>query len=262
MKNKYKLIATDFDGTLLDSNNKISKRTLDVFELYHQNGYIIVGLTGRTFKSLIRHIDLNIFDYIIFNNGACIYNPQSKEIKIVKEIKRNDAENILDTYYDSYNEIDFVSVNNYYIYKEKIMTNLDFLTNIDDLKEVKESILKINIYFNDIDNLNYYCKEIMDNFKDLNAFIMQDSFNSAKWVVLTPKGINKLETLKEFGKEKGINLDEMIFFGDGLNDVEAIANVGLGVAMGNALEEVKRCAKAVTKTNNEEGIAEFLENLK
>ena len=82
MKNKYKLIATDFDGTLLDSNNKISKRTLDVFELYHQNGYLIVGLTGRTFKSLIRHIDLNIFDYIIFNNGACIYNPKSKEIKI------------------------------------------------------------------------------------------------------------------------------------------------------------------------------------
>ena len=171
MKNKYKLIATDFDGTLLDSNNKISKRTLDVFELYHQNGYLIVGLTGRTFKSLIRHIDLNIFDYIIFNNGACIYNPKSKEIKIVKEIKRDDAENILDTYYDSYNEIDFVSVNNYYIYKEKIMTNLDFLTNIDDLIEVEESILKINIYFNDVDNLNYYCKEIMDNFNDLNALL-------------------------------------------------------------------------------------------
>lgn len=54
----------------------------------------------------------------------------------------------------------------------------------------------------------------------------------------------------------------MIFFGDGLNDLEIIESVGLGVAMGNALPEVKDQAKAITTSNEEDGIAEFVLTLK
>ena len=58
---------------------------------------------------------------------------------------------------------------------------------------------------------------------------------------------------------ENISLDEMIFFGDGLNDLEVIAEVGLGVAMGNALEEIKDKSKEVTESNNEDGIVKFLD---
>ena len=51
----------------------------------------------------------------------------------------------------------------------------------------------------------------------------------------------------------------MIFFGDGLNDLEVMDEVGLGVAMGNALEEIKDKSKEVTETNNEDGIVKFLD---
>ena len=57
-------------------------------------------------------------------------------------------------------------------------------------------------------------------------------------------------------------MEEMIFFGDGLNDLEVIESVGMGVAMGNALPEVKENAKAVTTSNEEDGIAEFVLKLK
>ena len=56
-----------------------------------------------------------------------------------------------------------------------------------------------------------------------------------------------------------MSLDEMIFFGDGLNDLEVIDEVGLGVAMGNALDEIKDKSKEVTETNNNDGIVKFLD---
>lgn len=67
------------------------------------------------------------------------------------------------------------------------------------------------------------------------------------------------KTLKELGKIENISLGEMIFFGNGLNDLEVIDGVGLGVAMGNALDEIKDKSKEVTETNNNDGIVKFLE---
>lgn len=58
---------------------------------------------------------------------------------------------------------------------------------------------------------------------------------------------------------KNISLSEMIYFGDGLNDLEVLQEVGLSVAMGNALEQVKKCTIYSTKTNNEDGIIDFLD---
>ena len=58
-----------------------------------------------------------------------------------------------------------------------------------------------------------------------------------------------------------ISTDEVIFFGDSTNDLPIINKVGLGVAMGNALDEVKLQAKEVTLTNDEDGVSDFLDKL-
>ena len=79
---------------------------------------------------------------------------------------------------------------------------------------------------------------------------MQDSADTKKWLVLTPKGLNKKSSLQQLGEKLNIKLEEMIFFGDGTNDIEVITAVGCGVAMGNALEEVKRKASHITTSNN------------
>ena len=91
---------------------------------------------------------------------------------------------------------------------------------------------------------------------------MQDSKDDRQWLIINPQNINKSHTLKHLGDNLGVSSEEMIFFGDGLNDLEIIESVGLGVAMGNALPEVKDQAKAVTTSNEEDGIAEFVLTLK
>lgn len=147
----------------------------------------------------------------------------------------------------------------YYIYINKKNSNLDFIRDISSIEEIDEPVARMNAFLKDIDKVKDYYELISTKFDNVNCFIMQDSDSINKWLVINPKGVNKANTLKELGKIENISLDEMIFFGDGLNDLEVMAEVGLGVAMGNALEEIKDKSKEVTESNNEDGIVKFLD---
>ena len=82
-----------------------------------------------------------------------------------------------------------------------------------------------------------------------------------KWIVVNNKGTNKYKTLKELCSKLNILVNEVIFLGDSTNDLSIISKVGMGIAMGNALQEVKEKAKEITLSNDEDGIAVFLEKL-
>ena len=148
-----------------------------------------------------------------------------------------------------------------YIYKNQNKENPHFIKSINNVEEVKEEIAKMNIYLKEPEKIEYYKDELTERFQNISCFIMQDSTDTKKWLVLTPKEINKRKTLQKLGKDLKIDLEEMIFFGDGTNDIEVIKAVGCGVAMGNALEEVKQEADYITESNNEDGIASFLEQI-
>lgn len=75
------------------------------------------------------------------------------------------------------------------------------------------------------------------------------------------QGINKLSSLNYILKELGASIDRVMFFGDDVNDIELIKECGIGVAMGNAIEDVKNVANYITSTNEEDGIAVFLNQL-
>ena len=90
---------------------------------------------------------------------------------------------------------------------------------------------------------------------------MQDSTDARQWLVVMPKGVNKSSTLELLCKRLGYSLNDVIFFGDGLNDIELMKNSGFGVAMGNALEEVKMVSDDVTLTNLEDGVIKYLNKI-
>ena len=73
--------------------------------------------------------------------------------------------------------------------------------------------------------------------------------------------VNKWEGLLQVARTYGIKPAQIVAIGDDVNDLTMIANAGLGVAMGNAKPEVLAIAKRVIKRNDEDGLAEFLEEL-
>ncbi len=122
----------------------------------------------------------------------------------------------------------------------------------------------MNIFINDKEELIVYKEYIEKTFDDIDVIVMSDTDNknSRKWLTLNPKGINKLETLKGLCRKIDVNIGKVIFFGDGANDLSIISQVGLGIAMGNALEKVKEQAKEITLSNDNDGIAYYLDNMK
>lgn len=258
----YKLIAMDFDGTLLNDKKEIGERTKETLIKYKKKGYKIVGVTARALLSAKAAIPFEIFDYLVLNNGVNLYDVSEEKENYVGKISKQSASKIVEIVENfgcQINYIDFISSTTYYSYKKKKNSNISFIKDIDTIEEVKEDIARMNLFFFDWNPIDEVCRCINAEQEDVDCFIMQDSGSQEKWLVVNPKGVDKKITLENLGKKLHIKLEEMIFFGDGLNDLPIMENIGCSVAMGNALDEIKEKADYVTSTNNEDGIAVFLE---
>ena len=80
-----------------------------------------------------------------------------------------------------------------------------------------------------------------------------------KWLELMPLGITKGSGLTALAEMLDIPMHDVMAFGDGENDIEMLQAAGIGIAMGNAMPEVKAAADEVSSGNNEDGIAEALQ---
>ena len=119
----------------------------------------------------------------------------------------------------------------------------------------------MNVFFENDNDLEYSRKLIENKFENVNVVKMidTDKANSRMWLTINPKSVNKLSTLEKICKNLKYTIDEVVFFGDGENDLVLIENVGIGVAMDNAIKVVKDKASYVTLSNDLDGIAEYLE---
>ena len=254
-----KIISMDFDGTLLTSNKKVTDRTKKILLKYKNNNYYIVGATARNLESVCSVCDISMFDYLILNNGAYIYDVKKSEALNVKKLTVETIEKVTDFFKCIAERIDYCSLNKYYIYKEKAEEYRKWHIPINNIDEINETVVRMNIFLKD--SILTYKNYIEKMFDDIDVIIMSDTDNNnyKKWLALNPKGVNKLATLKNLCQKINVKLDNVIFFGDGANDLEIIRQVGKGIAMGNALEEIKAQAKETTLSNDEEGIAVYLE---
>lgn len=257
----YKLIAMDFDGTLLTREKTVSEENKKELEKLKKAGYIIVGVTARNLASVKRVCDIQMFDYLILNNGAYIYKVKKLSGQYVKYMNKEVVTKLSNYFFDEACEIDFCTLNYYYSFKEKRVGSDRVL--IDSIEDIKEEIARMNIFLKNQENDEVSKKFIEENFTDVDVFEMMDTDNnsSKKWLAINPKNMNKFTGIQFLCNQINTDIREVIFFGDSSNDLTAISNVGLGVAMGNALDKVKKNAKRVTLSNDENGIAVFLKKL-
>ncbi len=256
-KKKYKLIALDLDDTLLNSNHEVTPETKAALLKCKEKGIFIIGVTARTLQSALDVVPKELFDYLILNNGATLYDNKNEKIKMIGKITKEETTYLIKKYENLVTQIDFVGANNYYIYKNKKNSPLSFLIDVESVEEVTEEIARMNVFFKDEENVFKVEEELKKEYPKLNVFVMQAT-NTNSWLVINPKGINKRTVLEELGKKLEIEMEEMIFFGDGLNDLPLMDSPVYSVAMGNALDVVKEHANEVTLSNNEDGISRVL----
>ena len=257
------MLVFDMDGTLLDQYSNMPFENIEYLNKLKKEGYIIVIATGRTIPSTCNKLNnINCVNYIISDTGAKIYDMDKNEIIYNKIISNNIASEILDLYNNKIRYIDICSNGIYYKYSLVIEENNDVVKTYQDKEELLNSIGKIDhigISFLDSGYVEEIYNNIVEKYSDLDCIIMQDSYTKRKWLEILPKGSSKFNSIDILAKYLNITSDEVIAFGDNYNDVEMIEKCGVGVAMANALDEIKSKANYVTKkTNKELGIIDFL----
>lgn len=252
-----KLIALDLDGTLLNSDGIVSDATKLHLQKLKEKGHIITISTGRILnRALVGTDGAEFANYIVSDAGAAVFkndeiNKEWKEVYALA-LSNEIVENIA-SYYD---KDKFMTIN---ICDRNKIHHYDQTVNITEFLENINEIIHVLVSFINNEFVEEYLKIFTKKFPMLKVEIMQDSFGEVKWLEIAQKGVEKYKGIVEVAKLEGILNENIIAFGDGLNDVDMLKKCGVGVAMKNALPEVKEQADYITsRTNNENGVVEFL----
>lgn len=259
---KYKLIAADMDGTLLNNKGEITPGTLRAIEKAVESGVIFTISTGRPLQGIERYSQLlNLKAPIIAYNGALIVVADTGEILFQQNLETEDARQILKfgTRYHttmcvwSDNQL-YGNILNGRIYDYKRMSQVEPRLIEDEEALLRQGITKI-LWYDEVGAIRRWQKRLAcETFENVTFCtskpVFLEFFNSK---------VSKAVALEKVGQLYHIKREEMIAIGDGFNDQTMLEYAGLGVAMGNAPEEIKKIAAHVTATNEEDGIAAVVE---
>lgn len=269
-----KAIAFDLDGTFLDLNKNLIQKNIDAVVEAGERGISIIPATGRfwtTIPMILKQLD--VVDYIISINGAFVINTKSREVIYESTIPYCEALAIydyldtLDCVYDCYLENDgFMPTDHkerytgYCLDDHYIPLVMNFRNPVDDfkgfIKGKKVGIQKIQAHVNDLELKKYLIENLPKMFPDLAV-----TSSVLSNVEINSTGANKGDALRAIAKHKGISMEQICAFGDGLNDVSMIKAAGFGVCMENGDPRSKEVADHIAPHCNEAGVAQVIESI-
>lgn len=271
-----RLIFLDIDGTLTNSKKEITPKTLQALLQAEQQGVRLVLASGRPSKGLEKFSDLLQMEkyegYFVCNNGSMIKDAKTQEVLFNQPMSVEETRSVL-RHLKNFPEVramiedgDYMLVEN--VYHNYITLNgkpfncMDYEAHSNhfllheerDLSAYVDFPVNKILTFSDPEYLQAHHTEMAAPFKDTLSCM----FTSAFYFEYTAKGIDKAKSIETVFTKLGYTPEEMIAFGDGQNDAGMLKYCGIGVAMGNAIDEVKAIADEVTLSNEEDGIAHTL----
>ncbi len=256
---KYKLIASDMDGTLFDESYEISSENKDAIKRAIEKGVYFVLSTGRPRQAVekyVKELSLEKFPIIIFNGATVlmgdeiIYNLTLQDelsTKVISEGRSRNTEMVCWADNRFYAERDCE-----YVQRYKKIPQIEPIF-VKDLTKIK-NITKI-VWFNPPEITTKYYDELAEKFKGrLNVLPSRADF-----LEFFNIDCSKAVALDMVGKRLGIKPSEMIAVGDGFNDLAMLEFAGLGVAMENSPIEVKERADFVTLSCKNNGVKALID---
>lgn len=265
MKKDIKLIAFDIDGTIITKDGKVLAETKEIIKKLKEKGIEIVLCTGRTFNGFhwIRQ-ELGLMaddDYSITCTGAFIRQNSTGKALMEKSLTKFDIKKIYAKLDDK--NIDFRIDTRDILYCNSENLSKEFLSdqavvkmpwlkyeNLDDI----EAYIGRACFVSDENTLNDFESRHKEDFEKSYRYMRNDR----RITEILHKNAGKSETLKDLAKMLDIDMENVMYFGDGANDVKSIKASGVGVAMGNGRTAAKEAADFVIGSNDEASIANFL----
>lgn len=264
---KYKLLVLDVDGTILNSERKITQRTVMTLRKVQSIGIKVALASGRPTYGLLplaKAIDLGTYGgYIISYNGAQVISAQDGEILFARSIdpqmvpyleKKAAKTGMTMAYYDG-DEVVSTDTTNPHVVDEAQMNGMK-LRQVDQISMVVEDwpseVMLFSDHEEELDSLENHMQ------RHLNG--VMDTIHSNPYMLeVVGYQVGKSYAMSALMQLLGIGMEEVIAIGDGTADVNMIQMAGTGIAMANAVESVRRCADYITLSNDEDGAAVAIE---
>lgn len=237
---KIKLIALDMDGTLLTSEEKVTERTRKAIKQAMEKGVYVVISTGRWLTSCYPYAEsLELDSYLVTSNGGEIWTMEKKLIE-----RHTIEPEMMEKMWALGNQYEMgcwmVATDSVWRGERPNDFNSHKWLKIGFDSHYPANLEKL------IQDLSYYDELELTNSQPQNLEV-------------NPKGVHKGSALSKVCEKLGITMDEVMSAGDSLNDMKMIQQTGLGIAMGNAQEAIKKAADFETDTNDQDGVAKAIE---
>ncbi|MEG9326758.1 HAD family hydrolase [Salinimicrobium catena] len=256
---KIKLIVSDMDGTLLNSEHEVSEEFFRLQKELQQRGITFAVASGRQYYSLMERME-PLKDELSFiaENGAIVMEkgeqvfmqPMDEKIvqEVIKEVRAIGGKYLVlcgrEQAYIESTDPEFMKPFLEHYEKYKV---------VDDLLEVKDDVfLKLTIC--DLSGAEEHSLPKVKHFEKE----LQVKLSGKIWIDFNHKEAHKGNALKALQKLHGLKKENTMAFGDYLNDMELFENSAISVAVENAHSEVREAAKYHTKSHNEQGVEEVL----
>lgn len=256
-------IAFDLDDTLLRDDRTISDATVSVLRRAHQQGIFILPASGRTFCSMQSFVArLGCADAVISANGAQIYTPEgtllhelTMDAATAQQIARFAREK--GCYCQTYaGDAFFYNSEGEYARAYAESSSLRGVY-VGDLVQYLTAPTSKLLMMDTPERIAALYQEAQQRFGQSVAITCSKPY----FLEFNPPLATKGHALALCGQMLGFPLEDCVAFGDSLNDVSMLRAAGRGVCMGNGREEVKQMGFAVCKTNQEDGVAQYLSAL-
>ncbi|EGG82947.1 cof-like hydrolase [Lachnospiraceae bacterium 2_1_46FAA] len=271
MGKQIKMIGLDCDGTLLNNNKELTDHSREVLCRAIERGIVIVVATGRPLTGIPKEVlDIDGIRYALTSNGARIVDIKENRIISKCTMSTEKTKELLQLFsaYDTYKEIfidgqgytnrsDLENIENYAESESMARYARSCRKPVENMEELLEDkevrVDKVHVMFSGLKEREQAFEEV----KTVQGVTATSAISNN--IEVNMFGVNKGEGLLRLGTLLGIERDEIMACGDGMNDFEMLKAVGFGVAMENAVEKVKQAADYVTDTNENDGVAKAIE---
>ena len=257
----YRLFVSDFDGTLLDSDEAIPLSTMVEIDRIRRDGVKFAVASDRILKSVLDYNrDFPFLDYVISCDGAYVYDVVQRkallkkplQVSIIKKIKKlySNYELYLDTVQEKY------LCKNDIVYSEIKNRRISFS---EFYEAHKNLIYQLEIKFftkKDRDNAFRELEELQ-----LKAHFMKKDQKKDYRIIIVSNDSSKVFGLEKICKKEHLSLEQVVYVGDDEEDIPILLSVGQSAVVSNGSKKAKKVANVQTSSNETKGVEKVIKKL-